>query len=58
MRNCGVKGRKIKGLDAGDFNRTAFIKTWLAQSVEHRATHLKFVGSRPIVGKNGGGISS
>ena len=33
------------------FNGTAFIKARVAQSVEHRATNIKVVGSSPTVGK-------
>ena len=36
----------------GHFNRTAFIKARVAQSLEHQATNLKVVGSSPTVGKN------
>ena len=35
----------------GNYNRTTFIKVRFAQSVEHRATHLKVVGSISTVGK-------
>ena len=36
----------------GNFNRTAFIKARLPQSVDHRSTNLKVVDSSPTVGKN------
>ena len=36
----------------GSFNRTAFIIARLAQSVDHRATNLKVLGSSPTLGKN------
>ena len=35
----------------GHFNRTAFIKTRVAQTVAHQATKLKVVGSSPTVAK-------
>ena len=34
------------------FNKTAFIKARVAQSVKHQTRHLKVVGSSPTVGKN------
>ena len=36
----------------GNFNRTPFINARLSQSVEHRATILKVVGSSPTVDKH------
>ena len=36
----------------GNFNKKAFIKTRLAQSVEYRVTYLKVVSSSPTVSKN------
>ena len=36
----------------GHFNRAAFIKARVAQTVEHQDTHLKVVGSSPTVGKD------
>ena len=35
----------------GHLNRTTFIKAPVAQSVEHRTSNLKVVGSSPIVGE-------
>ena len=40
------------GLYKGHFNRTAFIKSRIAHTVEHQATYLKVVGSGSTVGKN------
>ena len=34
------------------FNRIAFVKARVAQSVEHQARHFKVVGSSPTVGSN------
>ena len=36
----------------GYFDTTAFIKAWVAQSVEHQARNLMVVGSSPTVGKD------
>ena len=36
----------------GHFNRTAFIKARLVQSIEHRNKNPKVVGSSTTVGKN------
>ena len=39
-------------MSKGHFNKTAFIKARVAQSVQCQATNLKVVGSSPTVGKN------
>ena len=36
----------------GNLNKTAFIKSRVAKSVQHPTTNLKVVGSSPTVGKN------
>ena len=35
-----------------NFNVSAFIKAWVAQSVKHQAANLKVVALSPTVGKN------